>query len=61
MAHLVNILSSQPQLNQQLEAKIVTMKKTVMDMKLNLGKEVMGIISYTPAVYMWLKLVMMLK
>lgn len=61
MAHLVNILSSQPQLNQQLEAKIVTMKKTVMDMKLNLGKEVMGIISYTPAIYMWLKLVMMLK
>ena len=52
LAHLVNILSSQPRLNQQLEAKIVTMKKTVMDMKLDLGKEVMGIISYTPAIYM---------
>lgn len=37
------------------------MKKIVMDMKFDFGKEVMGIISYILVIYMWLELVMMLK
>lgn len=44
MAHLVNIFSSQPQINQHLEAKIVTMMDSKGNEALELGDEVMDIL-----------------
>lgn len=59
---MVNSFSSQPQINQHLEAKIVTMMDSIGNEAWELGGEVTDILNYsTLAIYVWLGLVMMWK